>query len=312
MKVVYVLTSSREDFYLEQLLLSISSLRQYNEKVEICVLTDSNTLESFDGIRNLSSVGLEPMRVECPVDLTQKERSRFLEFEMRKVIRGNFLYIDTDTVVADSLEEIEKCPGHVCAVRDKHTKIITRPVVSVLKKSKLPFPRQFDYFNSGLIFSRDTQEAAKFFEDWKTLWSNYETNTFWLDQPAFNFSNIINDHIIQELDGSWNCQLFRNGVKYLAEAKVIHYYPANDINNPYVLAYNNWLLKIRNNHYKIPSEISEMLRTPKSLIFPSSRVVTRENHIMTLDSSIFWYVSERLIRHKILFKILNKVFSYLD
>lgn len=312
MKVAYILTSSRGDFFLEQLLLSVYSLRQYNKNIEICVLTDSDTRASFDGTRNLSCVGVEPIVVDCPAGLTPKERSRFLEFEMRKIVRGNLLYIDSDTIITDSLDDIEGFPGHVLAVRDKHTKTITPPVAKLIKQTKLPYPGQFDYFNSGLIFSRDTTESLKFFEDWKNIWLEYKSNALYFDQPAFNYANIINGNIIQELDGTWNCQLFRNGVKYLAYAKMIHYYPVNDLKNPYILAHHSWLCKVRENNYTIPGEISEMLLAPKSLIFPTSRVITRDNLITTIDSSIFWYLSERLIRHKFLFKSINKLFSFMD
>ena len=304
------MTSTKEDFFVEQLLLSIFTLRQHNEHLDICVLTDSNTLTTFDSERNLSSAKVEPMVVDCPAGLTPKERSRFLEFAMRKTICGDLLYIDSDTVVTDSLDGLDNLQGHIFAVRDKHTKTITPPVESVIKKSKLNFPEKYDYFNSGLIFSRDTPESSKFFDDWKNLWMEYKTGSFCLDQPGFNYSNIINGNIINELDGVWNCQIFRNGAKFLPYAKVIHYYSVNDKNNPYILARRWFFQKIRDNHYAIPTELSEMLVKPKSLIFPTSRIITRENQIELLDSSIFECLSEKLIPHKLFFKTVNKICSY--
>lgn len=50
-KIVYVLTSSDNDFYLEQTLLSVYSLRIYNKEAKVILITDKVTNSTFVGTR---------------------------------------------------------------------------------------------------------------------------------------------------------------------------------------------------------------------------------------------------------------------
>lgn len=307
MKVAYILTSSGTDFFFEQTILSIYSLRQHNPNMDVVVIVDDKTAKTFNEKRNFYDFGIEPIVVTCPNDMTEKERSRYLKFELRSILKGDILYVDSDTIITDKLEDLSRQDGDVFAVIDKHTTKITTPVLEKIKKSKLDFPESFDYFNGGVWFTKDTPAAHKFFEDWKKLWLNYKTPTFCLDQPGLNYANIINKNIIKALDGTWNCQVFRNGLKYLASAKIIHYYAVNDINNPYVISNDFWFAKIRNNDCRIPDEIKEMLNEPKKLFPDISRIVFDENQIAVMDSFLFNYISKHYEKCQRLFSFLNKV-----
>ena len=50
-KIVYVLTSSEKDIYLEQCFVSMCSLRRYNPDAYIVLLTDDLTATTFTGNR---------------------------------------------------------------------------------------------------------------------------------------------------------------------------------------------------------------------------------------------------------------------
>ena len=55
MKYVYVLTSAPEDFYYEQALMSVYSLRKKMPDAKITVLTDDKTKNSFSGPKYATS-----------------------------------------------------------------------------------------------------------------------------------------------------------------------------------------------------------------------------------------------------------------
>jgi hypothetical protein len=44
--------------------------------------------------------------------------------------------------------------------------------------------------------------------------------------PSFAIADVLNNHIIQELSGIWNCQIYW-GLKYLYQSKIIHYFASN-------------------------------------------------------------------------------------
>lgn len=50
-KIVYVLTSTEEDTYLEQTLISVYSARMYNQDATIIVVTDQRTMSGLKGRR---------------------------------------------------------------------------------------------------------------------------------------------------------------------------------------------------------------------------------------------------------------------
>lgn len=58
MKYIYILTSTPKDFYYEQCLMSVFSLKAHNPNAQVQVLVDNKTAESFtaenkrDGLKN--------------------------------------------------------------------------------------------------------------------------------------------------------------------------------------------------------------------------------------------------------------------
>ena len=109
MKYVYVLTSSEKDYFYEQCLISVVSLKKYHPDSEIVIFTDDNTAAGLKGFRSGIKKYAEIEVVACDAAYDQKVRSRLLKTSVRHLIKGDFLYIDLDTVIADSLEGIGDC-----------------------------------------------------------------------------------------------------------------------------------------------------------------------------------------------------------
>ena len=120
LKVVYVLVSDLKDYFYEQMLISIASLRYRMDSVNIILLTEQVTGQLLKE-KKAEVYSLVDRVVIHKVNgaFNMAEKSRILKTKMRNSIEGDFLYIDCDTVVCENLEQITelKCTG---AVLDNH------------------------------------------------------------------------------------------------------------------------------------------------------------------------------------------------
>ncbi|WP_305116001.1 putative nucleotide-diphospho-sugar transferase [Duncaniella muris] len=233
MTAVYILISNGDDLFYEQLLVSLYSLRMHNPKLNVVVLVDEKTERTLHGKRSkVRELANEIKIVEVPEEYNSKERSRYIKTTFRNYLSGNLLFIDTDTVITDNLRDVENTNADMACVLDFHCLLSQR-------EDKLHFgermKRVFDidvseilhYFNSGVIFIRDTPAVYQFFEDWHNYWlfSAFQKNENY-DQPAFLMADLKNAHFIKELGGEYNCQLLTS-IEYLHTAKILHFFNIN-------------------------------------------------------------------------------------
>ena len=231
-KIVYVLTSSEEDIYLEQAYVSMCSLKHHMPDAHITLLTDKLTADSFKGIRK-EEVRYVDEIVVVDLDgekLTAQQRSRQLKTSVRNRIEGDFLFVDCDTVITRSLDGIDETGAMMAACRDTHSDFVNNPYRNLcLMHGHLlgwPIDNEEDYFNSGVIFVKDVPEAHEFYRRWnENLNKGYSSKVF-MDQPAFAKTNYEMGHVIQHLPDVWNCEL-KHGIRYLKDAKIVHYLCTN-------------------------------------------------------------------------------------
>ena len=110
MKFVYIIVSDKDDYYFEQLLVSVTSLISTNPGAYITLVMDKYTdnLLSNDQKGVLSKIN-EIKVIDLDTNLSKKSRSRLLKTNLRNIVDGDFLYIDSDTIVLERLfaENIE-------------------------------------------------------------------------------------------------------------------------------------------------------------------------------------------------------------
>jgi hypothetical protein len=214
------------------LLLSIYSLRWRNKKAKITLLTDEQTAATFTGKRREILELIDEHRViKVPVSFSLQQRSRFIKTSMRQHVRGDFLFVDCDTVIADKLSVAKNAVGgkHLSATLDQNcelTQNVFKREIQATDK-KLGYISTFitdKHYSSGVIFCRDTPKVRDFFREWHQLWYNGLVKKINIDQAAFNQANMNVGNLIVELDGSWNYQVrWCRKLRYLLNAKVIHY-----------------------------------------------------------------------------------------
>lgn len=225
-QIVYSLISSVSDYYLEQLMISIYSLHLYNPEAKVIVVTDSSTVQSLVGWRACIKDMIDELKVvPMPEGYNNMQCSRYLKTNLRKFLTGDYLFIDTDTIISDSLADIDSTKANIALVADCNAALTLTEQATIERCELGGFGgmKGKSYFNSGVMWVRDTQLASLFYEEWYKQWQCSVSKGFSLDQPSMNYTNHQKGDLIKELPGSWNCQIFFEGWDYLPQAKIIHY-----------------------------------------------------------------------------------------
>lgn len=230
-KLVYVLTCAPEANYIEQALMSVWSARHWNPDAHIVLITDNLTDKLFVGKRaEILDYISEKIVVPFEDDsLSMVYRSRWLKTSVRQLIKGDFLFIDCDTIIMKSLLDIDKIPFDVGLVQDAHTKIeddatgLYLPTIANCKKFDFDATSESEYYNSGVMFIRDTPQSYSLFDAWHQEWLRGTTMDFYGDEPPLMAVNKRLGYIIQEIPGEWNCQIFMNPL-FIHQAYITHYW----------------------------------------------------------------------------------------
>lgn len=266
--ILYVLVSNAEDFYAEQLYISLVSLRKNAPGAVATVLTDQTTHEA---LANRGKMGKRLLEIAdnwvvALLDPTaaKEYRSRLLKTGMRQYIEGDFLFIDTDTIIAKPLDGIDDIPYELALCPDHHCRLQDNPEKDAIKSRCLKIGEDLSrsdfYFNSGVILARDTAAVRSFFTQWQHNYIQGRENGIKTDQQSL--AKTLNSQTINvgQLEGEWNCQL-PYGVRYMGSALVFHYFAGNAassgdrlflLNDPAVLA------RVRESE-EIPADVAAVI-----------------------------------------------------
>ena len=257
MKYVYVLVSSENDYYAEEALVSMYSLKKYNPTAEIILILDKNTFDSLKGIRGkIHEYVDEFVMANTPLDYMPIQKSRFLKTSLRKYIIGDFLYIDNDTLITGDLSELENFEIELGAVYDNHrndwNEQMPFPMVKEYYKclgyERIPFYNITHHFNGGLIYSKDTPLSHKLYSRWHELWLEGSIHGFHSDQPTLWLANLEMQNPIIPINGIYNCQVpYYLSLKFLEAAKIVHYFSSYNIFQGFFLQDKKILKYIKTN-----------------------------------------------------------------
>lgn len=226
-KIVYVLTLGNNGFrFYEMLLLSIHSLQLHNSNVQIEVVMDRE-----------SSAVLRDNHFTLPKDVKQtivdvssewaEYKSRYLKTKLRSLVHGDYLYIDVDTLIAGNLEQIDDLTADLAAVSDGNGPLAlwNNHEAELCHRAGVPSPMGLPYFNSGVMFAKDTPASYLFYEQWHSLWKAMASRGMGRDQMSLLAANEKLGFPLRELSGEWNCQLFySSSIHYYRKAIILHYY----------------------------------------------------------------------------------------
>ncbi len=226
-KLVYVVVGSPADNYVEQAFVSAWSAKWYNHDSVIVFLCDDRTYDYImdDRYRELRKNVDSIVSIKVPDYKNNTDKSRWIKTRARMFVEGDMLYIDTDTVVCGPLADLDGIDSNVAAVWDFHIPFKETPFCDdVIRKVSKLFHYNLDknsaeYFNSGIIYSKDNQYSRKLYKEWHHYWLQSQKKGVSRDQPAL--ARTVIDNRIDRMDDVYNCMI-RSSIQYLHKAKILH------------------------------------------------------------------------------------------
>lgn len=232
--IVYTLISSEKDYFLEELWVSLYSLRKFHPEVTVNVLVDESTKKYVERFPELCGMITNIVVVPVPENYNAKQRSRVIKTTVRNVIDGAYLFIDTDTVICKPLDDIDNLTCDIAAVPEEHLmlKDLTfSPVNGIKNLFGVDISDSKYWFNSGVMFVADNLTTREFYKLWNQMW---EYSCFVKgnsqDQPALSVANKESNMLISELPGIYNSQVAMS-LKYFADAAIVHWWHMSFIEN---------------------------------------------------------------------------------
>ena len=228
-KLVYVLTCSQEGSYIEQALMSIWSARYHNPDAHIVLLTDDRTDGLLVGARGgLTDYISEKIVVPFEdADASMKYRSRWIKTSVRKLVDGDFLFIDCDTVICRSLEGVDAFDCDLGAVWESHLKVddyCVRLRNEAVKSNQIigvDLIAEGEYFSSGVLFVKDNPVTHRFYDLWHKYWEEGAGMGLSIDQPSMAKANRDMGHIIRRIPDTYNCIVFTRNT-FIGQAHILH------------------------------------------------------------------------------------------
>lgn len=315
MNILYLVVSNESDTYLEQTILSIESLRAVMAEVKVYVLIDKETKNTLQGPRKkLQDIADVIIVAETPKELDKRNVSRYLKTTMYQYMDSDFLFIDGDTIICSDLSDVPQ-DSPIAAVVDMHLKISECPLRNRLESYALKagYRAGFEdkHFNSGVLWVKKCKESELFFEQWHNLWSSALQKGLIQDQTSFNEVNCRMNGIINELDGTWNCQMRRygTGFQYLYNAKIIHYFASNAAGSvPYDLSNEKLLRAALSDTY--PIELDNIMKEPKSAFRKLTYTIADADSAVVIESKAFELLKIIYQKNNKLYRALNSTIQY--
>lgn len=292
-QIVYVLVANEKNLYLEEMWVSIFSLRRHHPEATVKVLMDIETKEYLSRFPQLTSMIDETVVVQTPAGYNAKQRSRQIKTTIRNVLTGDYIFIDTDTVICKPLDgivedirELKDFRG-IAAVREGHVTMkdtLFPPTGTVKRIFDIDISQSPLMTNSGVMFVADIPFTHEFYKRWNENWkrSCFEKGNS-QDQPSLYATDCQYGYVIRELSGIYNAQVAMS-LKYYADAVILHWWHMDFIEDQSYSPY--FSLEIYQDLKKegeITPQIEELIINAKQSFVSPTMPVGKE-HILFLFS----------------------------
>jgi lipopolysaccharide biosynthesis glycosyltransferase len=229
-RIVYAVTTNGKDIYTAMTRVSVASIRVSNPDAKITIVCDRNSVLAMQNVNEplLEEVD-EYLLCETPSG-EANFRNRYIKTSLRHMIKGPFLFLDSDTFVRGDLSplfaieaDIALAPNHS---KDNLKDQIWEKDAAILKMTGWKIGLK-TYFNGGVILYNDTSKALRFAEDWHYLWNLFfRQQKYYRDQPSLNAALFRSTANIQELPHKFNAQI-QTAPAVAIDAVIWHSYTSN-------------------------------------------------------------------------------------
>ena len=292
-QIVYVLVANEQHLYLDAMWVSIFSLRRHHPEATVKVLVDMETKEYLSRFPQLTSMIDETVVVQTPAGYNAKQRSRQIKTTIRNVLKGDYIFIDTDTVICKPLDgivediaEMKDFRG-IAAVREGHVTMkdtLFPPTGTVKRIFDIDISQSPLMTNSGVMFVADIPFTHDFYKRWNENWkrSCFEKGNS-QDQPSLYATDCQYGYVIRELSGIYNAQVAMS-LKYYADAVILHWWHMDFIEDQsYSPYFSLEIYKDLKKEGEITPQIEEqIIKAKQSFVSPTMPV--GKEHILFLFS----------------------------
>ena len=292
-QIVYVLVANEKNLYLEEMWVSIFSLRRHHPEATVKVLMDVETKEYLSRFPQLTSMIDETVVVQTPAGYNAKQRSRQIKTTIRNVLKGDYIFIDTDTVICKPLDgivedirELKDFRG-IAAVREGHATMkdtLFPPNGTVKRIFDIDISQSPLMTNSGVMFVADIPFTHEFYKRWNENWkrSCFEKGNS-QDQPSLYATDCQYGYVIRELSGIYNAQVAMS-LKYYADAVILHWWHMDFIEDQsYSPYFSLEIYKDLKKEGEITPQIEDLIINAKQSFVSPTMPVGKE-HILFLFS----------------------------
>jgi len=205
-KIVYVLVSDPADHYTEMAMISAHCARRYSPNCSIELVVDKKTKKGMVGNR---AKLLKMVDIVTEVDVAGENNaftSRLIKTQLRKFVKGDYLYVDIDAVPVADLSSVFLLEADLAMAHDHNVPpdkfIFYDYEREIFDKTGWPLPQK--YFNSGVMLVKDTQKVRDFFDCWHGLWQQNRKLGLHKDQPPMHEAIRQLDMKVHALGPEWN------------------------------------------------------------------------------------------------------------
>lgn len=309
-KIVYVVVGNSSNIYIEQAWCSIWSAKYYNPNCHVAIVADNTTIDNINSVRREGFKELtdEIIDAHVPDGFSNMEKSRWIKTNLRSLVQGDFLYVDTDTLFCGDVSELDEIDCDIAMVKDWHISFnesfYHNVVVKHLKKFwNFTGPYPTNYYNGGGTLCKDTENSRKFYETWHNNWLYSQSKGWPYDQLSLFKTCIDYPSFVTELPGIYNCQITAS-IQYLHEAKILHFYTANSKLHPF--KGTKIFERVRDEH-RIAPDVEKMMINSKSLFCSPSSPVSDSETLRFCFTSLYSCMLNMYIRNSIIYRMANIV-----
>lgn len=178
MKIVYVITSAGRDAYTAMTRVSAASLRRIHPGAQVAVVCDRETDRAVRMAQDplLGEAG-EWLAFETPPG-DAAFRNRFLKTSLRERISGEYLFLDSDTIVRDDLKPLFQMVGDLAAAPNHSREDLSAQIWegdrAILRQMGWTIGGEF-YVNGGVMWVSESEGAKRFYRLWHAKWQTSKT-----------------------------------------------------------------------------------------------------------------------------------------
>lgn len=211
LKVVYCLTSTGGDLYEAMTRVSLATMRLANPTARIEIACDQQTHQALQATASQLLREADAVHGFLTPDGPPTFRNRFVKTQLRLLLSGPFLFLDSDTVVRKPLTPLLNLQADIAAAPNHSADTLAEQIWSddQANLDTMGWQVREPYVNGGVIWYADTPAAHRFAEAWHRNWlANVEHTGRYRDQPALNQALSADPEIqCQILPHCWNAQI---------------------------------------------------------------------------------------------------------